>query len=265
MTQAANGSIVSDFHSHVVRSSPLQMAQSAKKRGLHVLGLSEHVFQMSEARPLLVHMPEEGPLLPYATYIKKVREAEEQTGLDVRLGLEVDFIPDKNADIQHSLQSYPWDFLIGSVHEIEGVLFERISVTSREHGEQLWRRYFQLLRDAVASDYFSFVSHPVRMHAKNAYIPASFDEELEQLAAEATHHNIALELNGYDVLSYPDAVRRLARACKLHNTPISVGSDAHNPCEVAQAHLQTLAIMREAGLTTVRVWRGREIDEYRCL
>ena len=265
MTQSTQGSIVTDFHSHVVRSSPLQMAQSAKKRGLRVLGLSEHVFQMSEARPLLTHMPEEGPLLPYATYIEKVREAEEQTGLDVRLGLEVDFIPGKNANIQQSLQSYSWDFLIGSIHEIEGVLFERISVTSREHGEQLWLRYFQLLRDAVASNYFSFVSHPVRMHAKNVYLPASFDEELERLAAEATRHNIALELNGYDVLSYPDAVRRLARACKLHNTPISVGSDAHNPREVAQAHPQTQAIMREAGLTSVRIWRGRKIEEYSYL
>ena len=261
MTQP--GSIVTDFHSHVVRSSPLQMTQSAKKRGLRILGLSEHVFQMSEARPFLTHMPEEGPLLPYATYIEKVRDAANQTGLDVRLGLEVDFIPDKNADIQHSLQSYPWDFLIGSVHEIDGVLFERISVTSREQGEQLWLRYFQLLQGAVTSGYFSFVSHPVRMHAKNACIPASFDEKLEQLAAEATRLNIALELNGYDVLSYPDVVRRLARACKLHNTPISVGSDAHNPREVAQAHPLTLEIMREAGLTTVRIWRGREIDEYR--
>ncbi len=262
MTQSVQSSIVTDFHSHVVRSSPLQMAQSAQERGLRILGLSEHVFQMSEARPLLTHMPEEGPLLPYAMYIERVREAAKQTGLDVRLGLEVDFIPDKNADIQHSLQSYPWDFLIGSVHEIDGVLFERISVTSREQGEQLWLRYFQLLHGAVTSGYFSFVSHPVRMHSKNAYLPASFDEQLEQLAVEATRQNIALELNGYDVLSYPNAVRRLARACKLHNTPISIGSDAHNPGQVAQAHLQTLEIMREAGLTTVRIWHRREIEEY---
>jgi len=262
MAQSTPLAILSDFHSHVVRSSSLKMAQSAKKRGLHILGLSEHVFQMSEVHPLLAHMPDEGPLLPFATYVEAVQAAAKQTGLDVRLGLEVDFIPDKNADIQQTLQTYPWDFLIGSVHEIDGVLFERISVPSREHGEQLWRRYFQLLHEAVTSDYFSLVSHPVRMHAKNAYLPASFDEELERLAEEATRHNVALELNGYDVLGYPDAVRRLARACKMHNTPISVGSDAHNPEQVAQAHRQTQAIMHEVGLSKVRIWQGRKAEEY---
>lgn len=262
MAQLPPLALPTDFHNHVVRSSALQMAQSAKERGLRILGLSEHVFQMSEAHPILAHMPEEGPLLPFATYVEAVHEAGERTGLDVRLGLEVDFIPDKNIAIQQSLRNYSWDFLIGSVHEIDGVMFERIPVTSREQGEQLWLQYFRLLREAVTSEHFSLVSHPVRMHTKNRYVPASFDEELERLAAEATRHDVALELNGFDVLSYPDAVRRLARACRLHNTPISVGSDAHNPSQVAQAHQQTQAIIRELGLSHVRIWRKREAEAY---
>jgi histidinol-phosphatase (PHP family) len=238
------------------------MARAAQERGLRVLGLSEHVFQMSEARPLLAHMPEEGPLLSFTQYIEQVQEARQQTGLDVRLGLEVDFIPDKNVPVQAAIQPYPWDFLIGSVHEIDGVMFEHIPITSREQGEQLWLRYFQLLREAVTSGYFSLVSHPVRMHVKNAYLPATFDEELAHLAAEATRSNVALELNGYDTLTYPNAVRRLARACAMHDTPVSVGSDAHVPRQVAQAHVQTHAIMREAGLSHVRIWRNRAMEEY---
>lgn len=261
-TPSTSLSIPTDFHSHVVRSSPLQMAQSAKERGLHILGLSEHVFQMTEAHSLLAHMPEEGPLLPFAAYVQAVQAAGERTGIDVRLGLEVDFIPDKNADIQHPLRRYPWDFLIGSVHEIDGAMFERTPIGSQEEGERLWHTYFQLLRDAITSGYFSLISHPVRMGRKNAFLPADFDEELEHLAAEATRNNIALELNGYDVLTYPHLVRRLAKACALHNTPISVGSDAHNPRQVAQGHRQTYTIMRESGLTNVRIWRKREAEEY---
>ena len=110
------------------------------------------------------------------------------------------------------------------------------------------------MREAVSSDYFSLVSHPVRMRSRNPFIPSTLDEELERLAAEATRCDIALEINGYDVLSYPSLVRRLARACALHQTPISVGSDAHTPRQVAQAHPQTEAILREAGITKVRIW-----------
>ena len=84
----------------------------------------------------------------------------------------------------------------------------------------------------------------------------------EHLAAEATRCDVALEINGYDVLAYPGLVRRLARACALHQTPISVGSDAHNPGQIAQAHTQTGSILREAGITKVRIWQHRVAEEY---
>jgi histidinol-phosphatase (PHP family) len=251
-----------DFHSHVVRSSALQMAQSARERGLRILGLSEHVFQMSEARAPLEHMPPEGPMLTIPQYIAEVRAAAIDTPLDVRLGLEVDFVPGKNELIQAPLHSYDWDFLIGSIHEIDGQQFEQVTPTSREEGEALWLHYYQLLTAVVRSGFFSLVSHPVRMRTTNPYVPSTLDQEFEHLAAEATRQNIALEINGYDVLRYPDIVRRLARACLLHKTPISVGSDAHNPRQVAQAHTQTTALLREVGITNIRIWKQRVPEEY---
>lgn len=251
-----------DFHSHIARSSAAQMAHSARERGLRVFGLSEHVFQMSEGRPPLEHMELEGTLLTFKQYIEAVHSVAQQSEIAVRLGLEVDFVPEKNEAIQASLQNYPWDFLIGSVHQIDGILFERTNISNRDQGEAIWLRYLQLLREAVNSDYFSFVSHPVRMRYKNPHLPAKLDEELERLAAEATRCDVALELNGFDVLTYPGLVRRLAKACMLHKTPISIGSDAHNPKQVAQAHQQTEAIMREVGITKARIWKQRVAEEY---
>jgi histidinol-phosphatase (PHP family) len=254
--------IDTDFHSHVSRSSALQMIQSAREKGLRILGLSEHVFQMNEARPLLEHLSLEGPILTLADYGAAVREAGQQGQCETRLGLEVDFIPGKNEEIWSTLQALEWDFLIGSVHEVDGLFFERHRQGSREEGEALWLRYFALLREAVACGIFSVVSHPVRMRVQNAFLPPAFDDELERLAAEATRCNVALEINGYDVLHYPSLVHRLARACALHKTPVSVGSDAHYPAEVAQAHAPSEGILREAGIGMIRIWRRREPEEY---
>lgn len=253
--------LVSDFHSHVSRSSAEQMVQAAREKGLHILGLSEHDFQMKEDRALLNHMPIEGQMLSFAEYIEAVHTAGRNTDVEVRLGLEVDFIPEKNDQIQASLEGYPWDFLIGSVHEINGKLFERGDGQTREEGEQLWLRYFQLLREAVKSGFFSVVSHPVRMRMKNPHVPATIDDELEQLAAEAARQDIALEINGSDMLAYPDLVRCLARACVLHHTPISIGSDAHRPPQVAKAHMQSEILLREVGIKSVRVWKQRIPEE----
>jgi histidinol-phosphatase (PHP family) len=70
--------IDTDFHSHVARSSARQMAQAARDKGLRMLGMSEHIFQMSEAHPTLQHMPDEGPLLSFGAYIDAVRSAAQE-------------------------------------------------------------------------------------------------------------------------------------------------------------------------------------------
>ena len=254
--------ITTDFHSHVSRSSAREMALSAQEKGLHVLGLSEHIFQMVEARPTLVHMPQEGPFLTFSEYIAAVRAAGRDASVTLRLGLEVDFIPGKNEQIQAFLQEYDWDFLIGSVHEVDGLQFENNRKWDREEGEALWLRYMTLLREAVNSGYFSLVSHPVRMRTANAYLPPNLDQELEQLAAEAARCNVALEINGYDLQNYPNLVRRLARACALHKTPVSVGSDAHNPRQIALTHSHTESILQEVGIKSVRIWQQRLAEEY---
>jgi histidinol-phosphatase (PHP family) len=254
--------IDTDFHSHVSRTSALQMVKAAQEMELRVFGLSEHVFEMSEVRPMLDHLPMEGPLLPFARYIDEVLSAAQQAAIEVRLGLEVDFIPGKNEQIQGFLQGRPWDFLIGSVHEVEGIQFEAGSIGKKEQGEALWHRYVALLREAVKSGYFSVVSHPVRMRVANPYIPPTMDEELDRLAAEAARRDVALEINGYDVLHYPELVRQLAQACKRHETPISIGSDAHYPARIAQAHAQTEAMLREVGIRKVRIWRQMRPEEY---
>jgi histidinol-phosphatase (PHP family) len=254
--------IETDMHSHVSRSSAWQMVLAAQQKGLRVFGLSEHIFQMQETRLTLQHLKPEGPLLTFSTYVENARAAASQSSVDVRLGLEVDFIPGKNELIHSFLQEDHWDFLIGSVHEINGMQFEANYKWSREEGETLWIQYFELLRGAVKSGYFNVVSHPVRMRVNNPYLPANFDEELERLVAEAVHYNVALEINGYDILHYHSLVYRLAKACVLHHTPVSVGSDAHYPRDIAQAHQQTEHMLREIGISKIRLWKQMKAEEY---
>jgi len=254
--------IDTDMHSHVSRSSALQMVQSAQQKGVRVLGLSEHVFQMRETRLALQHLNLEGPLLSFNAYIDDVRRASSQSNIDVRLGLEVDFIPGKNELIQSFIQEYSWDFLIGSVHEIDGIQIEANYRWNREEGEKLWLQYFELLRRVVMIGYFSVISHPVRMRVNNPYLPPTFDEELERLAAEAARYDVALEINGYDILHYHSLVHRLATACMLHHTPVSVGSDAHYPRCIAQAHQHTENMLREIGITKIRLWKLMKVEEY---
>lgn len=255
--------VISDFHNHTSYTSALEMVQSAQQRGLKIFGISEHISQTLEGRPALAHMPQEGVILPMEEYRQQVLDAGQAAHFDVRLGLEVDFYPGKNEEIQESLQGYSWDFLIGSIHDVDALHYDRMQEDiGCEKGEALWLRYFELLRAAVSSGFFQVVSHPVRMRVTNPYLPSNFDEELERLAAEAVRCDVALELNGFDVLTYPDEVRRLMRACALQGAAISCGSDAHYPEEVGQAHTKFEEILREAGIRHIRIWKQQQPEEY---
>jgi histidinol-phosphatase (PHP family) len=254
--------ISTDFHSHVSHTSALQMVRAAKEKGLQVLGISEHIYQLYEYREGLEHLPTEGPCLHVADYIQQIREAARLLSFDVRLGLEVDFIPSKHEAIQLAIQSQPWDFLIGSIHEIDELQFEENYSWSREEGEALWTQYFKLLQEAILSGCFQVVSHPVRMGLHNPHLPSTFDRELEQLASVAANSNVALEINGKDMRVCPLLVYRLAQACVKHHTSISVGSDAHYPEKVAQSHKETEQLLSQIGIRRVRVWKQREAEEY---
>lgn len=255
-------SIEIDFHTHVARSSAQLMVQGAKERGLRVLGLSEHLYQISEARPLLPHIPQEGAFLTLDEYFASSRAAAEQFQFDVRIGLEVDFVPEKHTAICQCIADRPWDFLIGSVHEVEGVRLEERLKRSRAESEARWLRYFELLHAAVESGQFSLVSHPVRMREANPFLPAQLDEELEHLAAAAARRDVALEINGYDILTYPGLVKRLAQACAHQHTPVSVGSDAHRPPKIAQGHRLSEELLRAVGIEKVRTWKQMSAEEY---
>jgi histidinol-phosphatase (PHP family) len=100
------------------------------------------------------------------------------------------------------------------------------------------------------------------MRATNPFLPASLDDELEQLAAEATRYDVALELNGYDILTYPSLVRRLAHACAHQRTPVSIGSDAHKPGDIARGHKLSAELLRETQISRVRIWKQRSPEEY---
>ena len=256
-------SLPADYHMHTplcrhATGEPTELAAQAVRIGLQEIGFSEH-------NPMIRDDWDDWHMLQgdLDQYVEKVCQARrDHPQLTIKLAMEVDFIPGKNEDIQASIQGHDWDFLIGSVHEIDGLLLESKWNISRETGQALWLRYFGLLGEVVSSGYFSLVSHPVRMCVGNPHLPPNFDEELERLAAEATRCDVALELNGYDVLTYPSLVRKLAKACALQRTPVSIGSDAHRPGEVAQAHDPTKEIMREAGLSRIRTWKQRVPEEY---
>lgn len=252
--------MIVDYHMHL-RDSQERIAhtadavepfiETAAEHGVDEIGFTEHVYYFRQTRPLWE--------LPYQTercvydldaYVDAVVEAKRR-GLPVKLGLEVDYAGGWQDELDAILEPYPWDYLLGSVHWIDGLAVDsspNAGVWAEWPVEEVWRRYFEALAELAASGHVDVLAHPD--------LPKIFGRRPERIEYPPLA-GVALEIstNGrYKPVGelYPDL--ELLRAAGL---PVTLASDAHVPENVGRDFELALELARAAGYETVTVFEGR--------
>ena len=121
--------MIVDYHMHL-RNGREEFARhvdgrsvraAAEPAGVDEIGFTEHVYYFRETRSLWDVPYQSGRCVyEFEPYVGAVVEARER-GLPVKLGLEVDYVPGREDETARSLAPYPWDYLLGSVHFIDGL------------------------------------------------------------------------------------------------------------------------------------------------
>jgi histidinol-phosphatase (PHP family) len=240
-----------------------QYVEQARRAGVDEIGFSEHVFFFRQTRDLW-----EIPLLQQYSnddlddYVGAVEEAKSR-GLPVKLGLEVDYFPGIEAQLAELLGPYAWDYLLGSVHFVDGfpVDAEPGLVHKLPPGEA-WRRYFVWLRNAARSGLFDVLAHPdlVKIYGVRAGEEETHYLHIETAdAIEAAGVCVEISAGGLHAPVgeiYP--ARSLLEACRERGVPITLASDAHEPTDVGRDFDQVVALARDVGYETVTVFDGRD-------
>src|SRR5205823_640454 len=106
------------------------------------------------------------------TYVEWVRQAQREfPQLSIKLGLEVDFIPDREDWIRELAAMHPWDFFLGSVHYIGDFPVDRSADDWKNQDvDERWRQYFDLWTQAARSRLFDSLAHP-DLPKKFGYLP----------------------------------------------------------------------------------------------
>jgi histidinol-phosphatase (PHP family) len=271
--------LIVDYHMHLRRpgngeaelidhtvDAAERFVEVAAERGVDEIGFTEHVYYFRQTRELWVQ--------PYYVdrcvydldvYVNAVLEAKRR-GLPVKLGLEVDYVPGRERETQDLLAPYPWDFLLGSVHDIEGHAID----SDPEGGmwkhfpvEEVWRRYFIALRGAARSGLFDALSHPdlVKLFGRKPAPSEVFLHHDETADAIEAAGGLAVEVSTAGLHKpvgevYPD--RGFLEACHARGIPITTASDAHVPENVGRDLDQAVQHARAAGYSTVTVFEGRK-------
>ncbi len=257
-----------DYHMHTplcrhAVGETWEYAEQAVIAGLDEIGFSDHC-PMPGGYDAAFRMTAD----QMDEYFRMVEEARHrQRSLPIRFGLEADYYPGTEEYVRHLLASYPFDFVLGSVHYIGDWGFdnpELIEGFSARHVESIWADYFDLLRRAAASRLFDVLAHPDLVkkfgHRASGDLSRFYRPVLEEMQKAGT----ALEVSSAGLRKavaeiYPSL--EFMRLANQAGVPITFASDAHSPGEVGHRFDALVAAAHQAGYTTITRFVGRKAEQ----
>jgi histidinol-phosphatase (PHP family) len=264
--------VIVDYHMHLrdpeegvdhTVEAVERFVEAAAERGVDEIGFTEHAYYFEQTRGLW----QERYMLERCSYdldryVGAILEAKGR-GLPVKLGLEVDYFPGSEAEVRDMLAPYPWDYLLGSVHYVDGfAVDEEPGLIEKLPPNEAWRRYFVWLRNAARSGLFDSLAHPdlVKHHGPRAD-PESVHWLHEETVDAIDAAGICVEVSSAGLHKpvgelYPDAP--LLEACRDRGVPITLASDAHQPANVGRDLDRAVELARSAGYETLTVFDRRE-------
>jgi histidinol-phosphatase (PHP family) len=254
--------LITDYHMHLrspdesidhTVEAVERYVEAAAERGIDEIGFTEHVYYFEQTRALWS--------LPYQldrcrhdleSYVDALVEAKRR-GYPVKLGLEVDHQPQLADEMDEILDPYPWDYLIGSIHFLDGHgIDQEPSLVSALGVEQAWTQYYEWLADAARR--VDVLCHPDLIKFLGPEI------EWDWAGVATSLDSVCLEVSSAGLHKphgklYPNA--DLLRAGWERGLPITLASDAHIPQNVGRDLDRAIDHARAAGYETVTIFDER--------
>lgn len=205
-------------------------------------------------------------LRSYCLEIDSLRS--QNPGFYVGIGLEADYRPGHEPELEKQFAEYHFDYLIGSIHHLGDWPFDhpdyQHEFTQRDLS-QVYKSYFALIAQAAGSLLFDSIGH-FDLPKKFGYLPEGGYADLAEPALQAiVSYGTFLDFNtaGWRkpcAEPYP-SFEILVRAHEL-DIGVVLGSDAHDPGEVGHRFGEAIAMLRRAGYQEAWVFRERQPAPY---
>jgi histidinol-phosphatase (PHP family) len=236
----------------------------ARARAVQEIAITEHVYRFAEAHAWLDDpFWREESTEDADAYCDALVAARVEAGLRVLVGVEMDGLPGRAAEIAAFLRGRPFDVVLGSVHFIDGRAIDDPTADDRDWlpVDDLWTRYLEHLTDAASSGLYDVMSHPDLPKVFGRRIPARLAPMLDDAVAAIADAGVAVECSSAglrkpvaELYPEPGLLARFHRA----GVPVTLASDAHAPRDVARDFATAVAALRGAGYETITRFSGRE-------
>lgn len=261
-----------DYHMHLEYGTyNLSYVQGffdhAQKRGLSEIGISEHSHTFIEFKDLYYDelLLDNSPLGRYQQqwlaknkfryslneYLNFMNMLKEK-GYPVKTGIEVCNFHNQ-AKVQDILARYNFDYIIGSVHYLNGQGYdfsEMKYVWDTYPLYDIYACYVKEILNLCSAKLYDILGHPFNIRLFKNFPDFDVQPLLEQVAAALRQANMAIDVNTGTLYRYPVAeispYPAFLDTARRYQLPIILSSDAHHPedcgkyidkaAEYAQAH-----------------------------
>lgn len=251
------------LHSHFscdCKASIVEQCLSALQKGLPEIGVTDH-FDL--------HPGDEcaGFFRPIEWAAELDRARQEFAGLlIVRAGIELGEPHIYQAECQALLQSYPFDYVLGSLHWVGAeIIFDRQYF--QRSPDEAYGLFFEELERMTRVGGFDILSHfdvvvRVGKPIYGGYEPRRYEEAIRAVLKNCIAHGIALDLNTQGLRNrcqrLTPGVEVLTWYAEMGGERVTLGSDAHKPDDIAANFDLALEALRAAGLKYVTQFEKRE-------
>lgn len=248
---------------HLSRAWIERYVERARSRAVSEIAITEHVHRFAQARDWFDNpWWREEATEDVDAYCAAILAARAD-GLPVLVGVEMDWLPERTAQIAAFLEGRPFDVVLGSVHWLGelGVDHPDFPAWEALPAERLWSEYLAALVAAARSGLFDVLAHPDLPKVFGRAMPRGLDDRLDEVVAQIAQSGIAIECSSAglrkpvgELYPAPSLLARLRAA----GVPATLASDAHAPEDVARDYPTAVAALRQAGYETITRFSRRE-------
>jgi histidinol-phosphatase (PHP family) len=246
---------VIDYHLHVIAHGDRPMTvdnilaylEVAKSRGLRQMGITEHDRYLDE--------------IDLAAF----QEAREKyQDVELRLGIEIDFVPGAGERMDRDASALPYDYVIGSVHRVDNEEVDHPQhqdIYEKWETYELYEAYYENVRKAALSGRFEVLGHPDLIKIFRHFPDRDITPMLEETADAVAESGVVVDVNAAGLRKpigeiYPS--RDLLEMFYRRGVPIVLSSDAHAPDQVAAGYEKSLKLVHDVGYREVVTFKDRE-------
>lgn len=256
-----------DYHVHSDCSGDcsvpmLDVCREAVGRGIKIICFTEHIdFEPTDACY---------GTFDYPLYRSRIQEAREAFAgeLDIRCGVEVDFVGKYRSRIEDFLAGKDFDYVLGASHYVNGVILEDHELYfPGKTAEEAYTPFFDNTLAAVETGWFDAIAHLDLCKRYGVHYLGRFDwtpyrERIEQILRAVIERDMALEINTSGLRQLPGDTYPCREILEFYfalgGRSITVGSDAHYAADVGRGIAQALEMARSVGFEHVRAFKDRE-------